>query len=61
VQKLVKSIGADPAKLGDAGAKTKVDAVNPVGARQKGTVLQAGDGKEGAQKIMEFLIAKKVI
>lgn len=54
-------IGADTAKLGPAGSKTKVDAFAPVGARQKGTVITASDAKEGAQKIMEFLISKKVI
>ena len=54
-------IGADPAKLGDAGSKTKVDAIEPVGARQKGTVITVSDGKEGARKIMDFLISKKVI
>jgi electron transfer flavoprotein beta subunit len=54
-------IGADAAKLGDAGSKTQVDAIAPVGARQKGTVVSVSDGKEGAQKIMEFLISKKAI
>jgi electron transfer flavoprotein beta subunit len=57
----LSDIGADPAKLGDSGSKTKVDAFAPVGARQKGTVVTVSDGKEGAQKIMEFLISKKVI
>lgn len=54
-------IGADVARLGDAGSKTVVDSFATVGARAKGTVVQASDPKEGAQKIMEFLIAKKVI
>ena len=54
-------IGADAGKLGDSGSKTKVDSFRPVGARQKGMIINAADGKEGAQKIMEFLIAKKVI
>lgn len=54
-------IGADASKLGDAGSRTKVQSFQPVGARQKGTLITASDGKEGAQKIIEFLIAKKVI
>jgi electron transfer flavoprotein beta subunit len=54
-------IGADPAKLGDAGAKTQVESFAPVGARQKGTVINANDPKEGAKQILDFLIAKKVV
>ena len=54
-------IGADPAKLGDAGAKTVVEAFAPVGARAKGTVIQSSDGADAARQIMDFLISKKVI
>src|ERR1700736_4519432 len=36
-------IGADPNKLGDAGSKTKVESFAPVGARQKGTVVNVSD------------------
>jgi electron transfer flavoprotein beta subunit len=54
-------IGADLARLGDAGSKTAVGSFAAVGARAKGTVIQASDPKEGAQKIMDFLIAKKLI
>jgi electron transfer flavoprotein beta subunit len=54
-------IGADPAKLGDAGSKTQVEMFTPVGARQKGTVVNATDPKEGAKQILDFLIAKKVV
>jgi len=54
-------IGADPARLGDVGSKTAVDSFAAMGARAKGTVIQASDPKEGAQKIMDFLIAKKLV
>lgn len=54
-------VGADPAKLGDAGSRTVVEAFTPVGARQKGTVVTASDPKEGAKQILDFLIAKKVV
>jgi electron transfer flavoprotein beta subunit len=54
-------IGVESGKVGDAGSKTKVESIEPVGARAKGTVIQSSDGHEAAQKIMEFLIAKKVI
>ena len=54
-------VGVEPTNIGDAGSKTEVAAFSPVGLRQKGTVFQVSDGKEGAQKIMEFLIAKKVL
>jgi electron transfer flavoprotein beta subunit len=54
-------IGADPAKLGDAGSKTAVESFSPVGARAKGTVIQSSDGADAARQIMDFLISKKVI
>jgi len=54
-------IGADAARLGDQGSKTAVDSFTTVGARAKGTVIQASDPREGAQKIMNFLIEKKLI
>jgi len=54
-------IGAEQSCIGEEGSKTLVTSFAPVGARQKGTVVTVSDGKEGAQKIMEFLIAKKAI
>jgi len=54
-------IGAEAGRYGEAGSKTFVESFTPVGARQKGTLVEVSDGKEGAQKIMEFLIEKKVI
>ena len=54
-------IGAESGRFGDAGSKTKVTSFSSVGARQKGTVVAVSDGRQGAQKIMEFLIDKKVI
>ena len=54
-------IGAQPERIGDAGAKTRVDSFAAVGARAKGEVFQASDPKEGARKIMDFLIQKKLI
>ncbi len=54
-------IGAEAARAGDAGSKTSVQAFAQVGARQKGTVITASDPKEGAAKIFEFLVSKKVI
>ncbi len=54
-------IGADPAKLGEAGSKTAVESFAPVGARAKGTVIQTSDGADAARQIMDFLISKKVI
>ncbi|HEV2037444.1 MAG TPA: electron transfer flavoprotein subunit beta/FixA family protein [Candidatus Eremiobacteraceae bacterium] len=54
-------IGADSARIGDAGAKTRVDSFATVGSRARGEVFQAADPKEGARKIMDFLIAKKLI
>ncbi|HXW77004.1 MAG TPA: electron transfer flavoprotein subunit beta/FixA family protein [Candidatus Eremiobacteraceae bacterium] len=54
-------IGADAAHVGDAGSKTQVESIAPVGARAKGTVIQVEDGGQAAQAIMDFLIAKKVV
>ncbi len=54
-------IGADTARVGDSGAKTQVDAFAAVGARAKGEVIQASDPVEGARRIMDFLIANKVV
>jgi electron transfer flavoprotein beta subunit len=54
-------IGADPKRIGDEGSKTRVDSFAAVGARAKGSVITASDPKEGARKIMDFLIAKKVV
>ena len=57
----LSGIGADASRIGDAGSKTQVDSFALVGARQKGEVFSASDPKEGARKIMDFLIAKKVV
>jgi electron transfer flavoprotein beta subunit len=54
-------IGADAARIGDAGARTKVESFEVVGTRARGEVFTASDPHEGARKIMDFLIAKKVI
>ena len=54
-------LGADAARVGDAGSRTKVLATAAVGARPKGTVIQASDGAEGARAIVDFLVSKKVI
>lgn len=54
-------IGVDSARVGESGAKTVVDAIAPVGARAKGTVIQSSDGADAARQIMDFLIAKKVV
>jgi electron transfer flavoprotein beta subunit len=54
-------IGVESAHVGDAGAKTRVDAFAPVGARAKGEVIQASDPAEGARRILDFLIANKVV
>ena len=54
-------IGADAANLGEAGSKTQVQVIAPVGARQKGTVITASDPKEGAKQILDFLVAKKAV
>jgi electron transfer flavoprotein beta subunit len=57
----VGELGADSARVGDNGSRTMVDSFTPVGARAKGTVIQTDDAHEGAQKIVDFLISKKVI
>jgi electron transfer flavoprotein beta subunit len=54
-------VGADSSKIGEAGSKTKVESFAPVGARTKGDVITVSDPKEGAKKILDFLIAKKVV
>lgn len=54
-------IGADAARLGDAGSRTRVVSIAPVGARPKGTVITATDAMEGARAVIDFLVAKKVI
>ena len=54
-------LGADSARIGDNGSKTTVDGYTAVGTRSKGTVIQTDDAHEGAQKIVEFLISKKLI
>ncbi|HLJ82833.1 MAG TPA: electron transfer flavoprotein subunit beta/FixA family protein [Candidatus Eremiobacteraceae bacterium] len=48
-------------RAGEAGSRTKVLATSAVGARPKGTVIQAPDGDEGARAILDFLVAKKAI
>ncbi len=55
------SIEADRSRLGDPGAKTQVESFAAVGARTRGEVFVANDPKEGARKIMDLLIAKKVV
>lgn len=54
-------IGADAARTGDPGSKTQVESFSSVGARAKGEVIQASDPKEGARRIVDFLIEKKVV
>jgi electron transfer flavoprotein beta subunit len=54
-------IGAEASRIGDAGAKTQVNSFAAVGARARGEVIAAADPQEGARKIMEFLIGKKVV
>jgi electron transfer flavoprotein beta subunit len=54
-------LGADASRIGDAGAKTQVEGFTAVGARERGELFVAPDPKEGARKILDFLIAKKAI
>jgi electron transfer flavoprotein beta subunit len=54
-------VGADASRIGEAGAKTQVETFTAVGARARGEVFVASDPKEGARKILEFLITKKAI
>ena len=54
-------VGADPAKVGETGSRTKVESFAPVGARQKGDLIAVSDPKDGAKQILDFLIAKKVV
>jgi len=54
-------IGADTTRLGDAGSRTVVSAIAPVGARAKGSVIQSSDGADAARQIVDFLIGKRVI
>ena len=54
-------IGADPNRIGDAGARTQVESFAAAPTRARGEVFVASDPKEGARKIADFLIAKKVI
>ena len=54
-------IGADAGRVGDAGSRTAVSAIAPVGARAKGSVIQSSDGADAARQIVNFLIEKKVI
>jgi electron transfer flavoprotein beta subunit len=58
---LLADIEADAARLGDAGSRTRVVGIAPVGARPKGTVVTATDANEGARAVIDFLVAKKVI
>ena len=57
----LSAIGAEPGRVGDAGSKTQVESFATVGARQRGEIFNASDPKEGARKIVDFLIFKKVI
>jgi electron transfer flavoprotein beta subunit len=57
----LSAIGAEPGRVGDAGSKTQVESFATVGARQRGEIFNASDPKEGARKIVDFLISKKVI
>ncbi len=54
-------LGAELDRVGEAGSRTKVLATAVVGARPKGTVVQAADGAQGARSIFDFLVAKKAI
>jgi electron transfer flavoprotein beta subunit len=54
-------IGVEAARIGDAGSTTRVDSFASVGARAKGEIVQASDPKEGAQRILGFLIEKKLV
>ena len=54
-------IGADKNRIGDAGARTQVESFAAASARARGEVFVASDPQEGARKIADFLIAKKVI
>ncbi len=54
-------IEADASRLGDAGSRTRVVSIAPVGARPKGTVITATDAAQGAQAVIDFLVTKKVI
>jgi electron transfer flavoprotein beta subunit len=57
----LSDIGADAARLGDSGSRTRVVNIAPVGARPKGSVITATDANEGARAVIDFLVAKKVI
>ena len=57
----LSDVGADASRLGEGGSKTAVEAIAPVGARPKGTVIQSSDAADAARQIVEFLISKKVI
>ena len=52
-------IGADTAKMGSAGASTKVVGIETPPARATGTKVT--DDGSGAQQILDFLIGKKLI
>ncbi len=54
-------IGVDPSQVGSGAAKTKVLAVSSPPPKSKGVVYRDLSPHEAAQKILEFLVEKKLI
>jgi electron transfer flavoprotein beta subunit len=57
--KSLADVGVDPGSAGEAGSKTTVSALSPPPSR--GETLKIEDEGDGAQKILDFLVERKLV
>ena len=57
--KSLADVGVDPGSAGEAGSKTTVSALSPPASR--GETLKIEDEGDGAQKILDFLVERKLV
>jgi electron transfer flavoprotein beta subunit len=54
-------VGADTGKVGEAGSKTEVLAINPPAAKQAGQIIEDEDTNETVEKIVSWLEERKLL
>jgi electron transfer flavoprotein beta subunit len=59
--KSVGDVGADADKVGEAGSKTQVLAINPPAAKQAGQIIEDEDTNETVEKIVAWLEERKLL
>jgi electron transfer flavoprotein beta subunit len=59
--KSVGDVGADADKVGEAGSKTEVLAINPPAAKQAGQIIEDEDTNETVEKIVTWLEERKLL